>query len=114
MNPVSIESKRKADRPTYSRQLDLRDAIAFARALKGATDSRDKLTGLEIDARGLSAICVFEEGGGRKKQPEARSTSYRLNNGLVFAKGLKILTDHHQGLVWIIIRCSGTADCWFE
>ncbi|MGD0813763.1 MAG: hypothetical protein ABSA83_09180 [Verrucomicrobiota bacterium] len=114
MNAVSSESDRKIDRLIYSKQLDLRDAIAFARALKVATDSRDKLTGLEIDARGLTATCAFEQGGGRKAQPEAGSTTYHLNNGLAFAKGLKILTDRHRGLVWIIIRCSGTADCWFE
>jgi hypothetical protein len=114
MNPATGGKIRLHDLITGSTQFELREPIAFARALKAATDKRDRLAGLEIDPKGATATCLFQECAGRKAQPGSRPTTYRLSTALAFARALKLRTDRNHRLIWIVVRCFAEADCWFD
>jgi hypothetical protein len=42
------------------------------------------------------------------------STQFELREPIAFARALKHLTDRNHGLIWIVVRCSSEADCWFD
>ncbi|MGO8696281.1 MAG: hypothetical protein ACLQVY_00985 [Limisphaerales bacterium] len=100
--------------PTYSKTLDLSDGVAFARALKVSTDLGDKLVAITVDPVGATAVCTFAQGNGKPVPPTGDSLAYDVDNGVEFARALKVHTDIDNELVWIVVHsAAATADCWF-